>query len=195
MEEKYESLITGIIEEGYGLVDNFLPASFVSQIRTYLLAQKAQSKFKTAGIGQQASQHTTIRNDQILWIESDSGQALEAQYQQALMGFMHYLNRSCYTGLSSAEMHYAFYDVGSFYKMHVDRFKQDSRRQFSAIFYLNENWSDTDGGELLLQLPNGQEIKIAPKAGRFVCFRSHELPHAVLPANRPRLSITCWILK
>lgn len=195
MEEKYESLITGIIEQGYGLVDDFLPAPFVAQIRTYLLAQKAQSKFKTAGIGQQAAQHTTIRNDQILWIEPHSPETLEAQYQQALMGFLHYLNRSCYTGLRSAEMHYAFYDIGSFYKMHVDRFQHDSRRQFSAIFYLNENWRDTDGGELLLQLPNGQEVKIAPKAGRFVCFRSHELPHAVLPAKRARLSITAWMLK
>ncbi|WCL81739.1 2OG-Fe(II) oxygenase [Saprospira sp. CCB-QB6] len=195
MEEKYESLITGIIEQGYGLVDDFLPASFVADIRAYLLAQKAESKFRPAGIGQQATQHTTIRNDQILWIEPDSPQTLEAQYQEALMGFLHYLNRSCYTGLRTAEMHYAFYDTGSFYKMHVDRFQHDSRRQFSAIFYLNENWNDTDGGELLLQLANGREMKIAPQAGRLVCFRSHELPHAVLPAKRPRLSITSWMLK
>ncbi|MDQ2656958.1 MAG: 2OG-Fe(II) oxygenase, partial [Bacteroidota bacterium] len=40
----------------------------------------------------------------------------------------------------------------------------------------------------------GPPLDILPVLGRMVCFRSDQLEHEVLPATRPRLSLTGWLL-
>jgi SM-20-related protein len=62
-----------------------------------------------------------------------------------------------------------------------------------VICYLNENWTEDDGGQLRVYFPD-QSKDFFPIAGRLVCFRSDLLEHEVLPATRERLSLTGWIL-
>ena len=60
------------------------------------------------------------------------------------------------------------------------------------ISYLNSNWKDADGGELLIhQLDNNQ--KISPTQGKTVFFKSNELVHEVLVTQNTRMSITGWL--
>ena len=105
--------------------------------------------------------------------------------------FVQHLNRYYYTGIRSFEFHYARYDVGSFYKKHIDQFRTDSGRKFSMITYLNDDWRDHDGGELVLY--QQEEKKVIPQGGSTVIFKADELPHEVLPAKRVRRSITGWL--
>jgi SM-20-related protein len=44
-----------------------------------------------------------------------------------------------------------------------------------------------------MYLPDGA-LDILPQAGKLVCFRSDQIEHEVLPATRPRMSITGWML-
>jgi SM-20-related protein len=41
---------------------------------------------------------------------------------------------------------------------------------------------------------DNETLDVLPQAGRLVCFRSEQIEHEVLPATRPRFSITGWIL-
>ena len=62
--------------------------------------------------------------------------------------FVNHLNSTCYTGITGYEFHYALYEKGSFYKKHLDQFKNTASRQYSLIMYLNDDWQEADGGQL-----------------------------------------------
>jgi SM-20-related protein len=108
--------------------------------------------------------------------------------------FVIHLNGSCFTGITGYEFHYALYEEGSFYKKHIDQFRNNDSRQFTVIVYLNEDWQLADGGELCIyHLDHLQHI--SPANAKCVFFKSSELPHEVLVTNKPRLSITGWLKK
>ena len=112
--------------------------------------------------------------------------------QNQVDAFVSYLNRSCYTGITGYEFHFALFDKGSFYRKHLDQFQDNSSRQFSMITYLNENWQPEDGGELCIYDGDVTQ-KIAPTNRKTVFFKSNELVHEVLETNKPRLSVTGWL--
>ena len=103
-----------------------------------------------------------------------------------------YLNSTCYSGITGYEFHYTCYPIGSFYKKHFDQFKNNHSRQYSLIFYLNENWQAADGGELCIYQNNIAQ-QISPENGKSVFFKSNELEHEVLITHQQRLSITGWL--
>src|SRR5690606_676284 len=109
------------------------------------------------------------------------------------------VNRHLFTGLRSFEAHYAIYPAGTRYARHLDQFQGDRNRSISCVFYLNERWTDEDGGQLRLYLPSsggGAEnecvVQLLPVAGTLVCFRSDRVPHEVLPSLRERRSVAGW---
>ena len=126
------------------------------------------------------------------WLDRDSQDITELQFFALMDDFVQYLNETCYTGITDYEFHYTLYEAGSFYKRHLDQFKNDQSRQFSMIMYLNENWQEGDGGELCVY-HDAEEHKIAPTNGKCVFFKSSELQHEVLLTNKPRMSITGWL--
>lgn len=202
-ERLFESLIDGMLETGYGVVDSFLSPEEVVALRTRLQERQAAGLFREAGIGQMANRNgqvsveKAVRGDEILWLDADIATPEEVFFLERVNQFIGYVNRTCYLGLRDSELHYARYPTGTFYKRHLDRFRSDSRRRLSVICYLNDNWQPTDGGELAIYVPetDGAEktILIEPIGGRLVCFDSGLMEHEVLPATRDRLSITGWL--
>ena len=197
-ETLFESLIDGILETGYGVVDSFLAPGEVAILRNRLQQRQAAGQFREAGIGNgQAAIEKAVRGDEILWLEATTAAPEEAAFLERIDQFIGYVNRTCYLGLRDSELHYARYPVGTFYKRHLDQFRADSKRKLSVIYYLNDAWQPTDGGQLAVYLPqpNGPEqtMLIDPIGGRLVCFDSGLLEHEVLPATRERLSITGWL--
>ena len=86
-------------------------------------------------------------------------------------GFIQHLNRTCFTSISSYESHYAQYGKNTFYKRHLDQFKNENGRQFSVILYLNDEWKANDGGMLSMYPLNNPQVNIAPLGGRIVFFK------------------------
>jgi SM-20-related protein len=146
-----------------------------------------------AGIGNRENLQTIerIRNDHIYWLDPVLANVHETKFLNSIEDFVSHLNRTCYTGITSHEFQYAVYDIGSFFKKHIDQFQNDRSRQFSVVFYLSEKWDNDDGGELLIYTEQGV-TKIEPKPGRMVFFRS-DLPHEVLTSYHQRLSLTGWM--
>ena len=101
------------------------------------------------------------------------------------------LNRSFYLGLFDYESHFAKYEIGDFYKKHLDAFKGRSNRVFSTVCYLN---TPSKGGELLIYAENSNDViaRVSPKAGTLVVFESERFAHEVLAADDVRYSIAGW---
>jgi SM-20-related protein len=145
-------MIQQLMEQHYAVADDFIPREVMIQLNEILYHRLNNGLMKQAGIGQQKDfqRNMEIRRDLISWIDNDTENETERFLVNHIWDFVNYLNETCYTGLNAIECHYAYYDTGSFYKKHRDQFKSDSGRKYSLVTYLNQTWSDTDGGQLVL---------------------------------------------
>ena len=134
----------------------------------------------------------TVRSDEICWIndESEAGE----NWLNWASGLQQYVNRRLFLGLFSFESHFASYQKGDLYKRHLDAFKGQTNRVLSMVVYLNKEWSEEDGGELVLYQDEEDKtgINVLPTFGTVVVFLSEEFPHEVLPAQKERFSIAGW---
>jgi len=196
---KYEQIISDLGKQHYSISDQFFSAETVSLLRQSLLLKHEQERFKKAAIGNRVNEVIvkSIRGDQILWIDESLANRAEKLFFDHINDLVTYLNRTCYLGILHREFHYALYPKGTFYKRHLDTFKNDDRRKLSMVCYLNdENWQPENGGELVIYFDhNGNETSktIYPMPGRMVIFESQILEHEVKPVETERLSITGWL--
>ena len=151
-------------------------------------------QLKSAGTGESnnVSYDNLFRGDVIYWLDRKNDNEYENSFFDLMDSFVQYLNDNCFTGITSYEFHYTLYEKGSFYKKHIDQFRNNDSRKYSMIMYLNSNWAEDDGGELCIHHKKGLQ-NISPDCGKSVFFQSNELEHEVLVTNKPRMSITGWL--
>jgi SM-20-related protein len=190
----FDCLIDSFIDNKVGLADGFLTLPLAAGMKANLLALYAEKQLQSAGIGNDSVQNhdNLIRNDKIYWLDRSHDNGFEISFFTLMDSFVSHLNRTCYTGITGYEFHYTLYEKGSFYKKHLDQFRNDKSRAFSMIMYLNVDWETKDGGELCVYHTDSLQT-ISPQNGKCVFFKSSELPHEVLMTNVPRLSITGWL--
>ncbi len=190
----FESIITSYISDGVGQSLDFIPQDLAENLRKNLDQHYVNVELKQAGIGQNQNfqQDSNIRKDKIHWLEPETTNVSEQAFFKLIESWVAFLNQTCFTGISSYEFHYALYEEGSLYRRHLDQFANNDNRAFSMIIYLNENWKDGDGGELVIYKPNG-DMTISPNMQKMVFFNSSALEHEVLRTCVPRKSITGWL--
>jgi SM-20-related protein len=190
----FNNLIDSFVEDRVGISENFLNTTLAAQLKENLLALYANDAMHLAGIGNDAVQahDQLIRSDKIYWLDRAHNNAQENNFFDLMDRFVAFLNSTCYTGITGYEFHYALYEKGSFYKRHLDQFKQDRSRAYSMIIYLNTDWQESDGGQLCIYHADHIQT-IAPLNGKCAFFKSSELEHEVLVTHQPRLSITGWL--
>jgi SM-20-related protein len=156
-------------------------------------ALAAQGALRPARIGRGANERHAddIRGDSIAWLETPAD-GVERELVEHLEALRVELNRALMAGLVDFEGHFARYAAGTSYSRHIDRLAGSDVRVLSAVLYLNDEWSEEDGGHLRLHLRDGGSRDVAPIGGRLVVFRSEQFEHEVLPARRERLSFTGW---
>ena len=185
----YEKIASALTKQGYIVIDKALEPSLCEALFQDSLMQ--ENNFKKAGISNQKALDTTQRRDAILWLENTN--PIQNQFLSFSCELQDYLNRSLFLGLKYYEAHYAIYKEGDFYKKHFDSFKNSKNRVVTTVYYLNENWNEDDGGELLVYDKNDTLLEtVLPKANRLVVFLSEEFPHEVKPAKKQRHSIAGW---
>ena len=194
MEDCFETLISSYLDSKVDIVEHFVSEELAQHLVKRLFELKEQNLLKAAGIGNAAklTQNSAIRSDAIYWLDRANNNEYENAFLDQVDAFVAYLNRSCYTGITGYEFHFALFDKGSFYRKHLDQFQDNSSRQFSMITYLNENWQPENGGELCIY-DGDLAQKVAPTNRKTVFFKSNELVHEVLETNKPRLSVTGWL--
>ncbi len=192
-ESLFERIATDLESQGYSICPAALPEHLQHLLYHHQQSMDAE-QFRQAGIGRGKAylKNEFVRSNEICWIsgESEAGEQWLAWTRE----LQTYLNRRLYLGLFSFESHFAHYHPGDFYKRHYDAFRGESIRRLSLVTYLNPQWANDDGGELVLYRdePDQEGIHVVPLMGTLVIFLSEEFPHEVLPANRDRLSIAGW---
>lgn len=81
---------------------------------------------------------------------------------------------------------------GGAFPCHYDNAGRPSRRSITCLVYLNPDWEEGHGGELVLHPFLQPKVVISPLMGRAVFFRSDLLLHSVRPAAAERFCFTIW---
>lgn len=194
MKAKFEELIAGFITHKVGISNLFLTGQLAALLQAHITQLNSQTQLKDAGIGNDTIQNHNkiIRSDKIHWLDKKNKQEEELRFLDYVEDFIDYLNKTCYTGINDYEFHYALYNTGASYHKHKDQFKTNSNRKYTCISYLNNDWLETDGGQLWIHHEDHIQ-KILPTNRKAVFFESHILPHEVTIAQRPRMSVTGWL--
>lgn len=182
--------------QGWCAIEQALPDCLTQAlIQAQDMIDKAD--FKPAGIGrnQESQMQKSVRGDAIYWLQDSNNSPAQSAWLRVMETLKLSLNRQLFLGLFSYESHFAHYQKGDFYKKHLDAFRGKSNRVLSSVFYLNNVWDSTNGGELVIydEHEDTREIaRIKPKAGTLVIFLSEAFAHEVLPAQQERISIAGW---
>ncbi|MBV2134146.1 2OG-Fe(II) oxygenase [Pseudomonas sp. MAP12] len=188
-----DDILDDLASQGWSVQSLALPAELTAALATECRRRYAAGALTRAAIGRAGGQtlDESIRGDHIQWLAAGETATTDA-YLGMLDSLRERLNRELFLGLEDYECHFALYPPGSFYRRHLDRFRDDDRRTVTTVFYLNEDWRPEHGGALRIELADGREHDVPPAAGTLVVFMSGDFPHEVLPASRERLSLTGW---
>ena len=188
-------LVDALVEQGWYVGEAFIPAELCAALHHEIGAMAEHEALEAAGIGrgQEHALRRDIRGDAIRWLDRES--QARRQYLDAMGELQQELNRALFLGLFEYEAHFAHYPPGAFYKRHVDSFRGRANRVVSTVGYLNPDWPEDGGGEMVIFAADDPEREVArvrPAAGTFACFLSDRVPHEVLPTRLPRSSIAGW---
>ncbi len=186
----YSKITDALVNDGVIVIKN----AFNPKLSTALLdSAKNEQDFHRAGISGASNLHLnkSRRKDKIHWLDESS--LSQKEFLSFANGLKEYLNRELYLGLSYYESHFAIYDKGDFYENHLDCFKNFKNRVVTTVYYLNDDWGEDDGGELIVYDEDSNFLeKVIPEANTLVVFMSEKFPHEVLPAKKRRYSIAGW---
>lgn len=187
------AIIEALANQGWVVVPDFLNTEQSLQLREQALSRYSAGEFKQASIGQGNTKtiQTEIRRDAVLWLD-DHENGIAGEFLAWLAGLRTELNQELFLSLVEAELHFALYPEGGFYRKHIDNFRGSSARLVTVILYLNPDWQPEQGGQLRLYLDD-KVLEVAPEAGTLVLFLSERFEHEVLPTEQERLSLTGWL--
>jgi len=189
-ENLYSKITDALVNDGYIVITDALDAQLPTELYNFA---KTEQDFKRAGISGASDLHldSNRRRDKIHWLDDSTKE--QRDFLAFGDGLKEHLNRELYLGLSYYESHFAIYNEGDFYETHLDCFKNSKNRVVTTVYYLNDDWGEDDGGELVVYDENNNFLaKIAPDANTLIVFMSEKFPHEVLPAKRKRYSIAGW---
>jgi SM-20-related protein len=178
--------------DGWCVLTGLLAPARTLALAAECAALHAARRLASARVGA-AHTATELRGDHTQWLDPAAPSPPQRAFIARIDALRLALNRQLMLGLVECESHYAVYPPGARYARHLDRLRDDDARVLSAVFYLNENWQEADGGALRLYLGDGTHRDILPHAGTLLLFLSARFEHEVLPATRDRLSIACWM--
>jgi len=219
-----ETDLRHLASKGYIIKPNFLSPLFVRRLRDDIDLLRAKGLFKAAKIGQDATNtlNTRIRVAETCFIGesklNDEPSNTRNQLFQILENLRSLLSANnllkCSVDKAAptldprlSEFLYAYYSKGGFYRRHLDSVPNSASflRAYSILVYLNENWSESDGGCLRMHFDTGREflpsneepnyIDVKPEAGTLVLFDSQKIPHEVLDTSSKRSVVVGWYNK
>jgi len=187
------ALLTDLAQRGWSEQRSFLPDAWVASLRDEAERQWEAGEYHRAGVGS-GDEHrvaSEVRGDSVRWLDPRTARPTQRAYLDLLELLRVEVNRNLFLGLFEVEAHASRYPPGAHYDRHLDRFVGSDARVLTCVLYLNDAWQPDDGGELSLETPAG-ELRVLPRAGTLASFVTEGMWHAVLPATRPRQSITTW---
>lgn len=167
----------------------------VKELNTVFTDIKNKNLFKEAQVTHDIKADSLMitpkqRTDLTYWLEPELLQTL--QINILLNNLQSHLKNYFRVSLTHFETHLAEYLPGDYYKKHYDQTQQNNKRLFSFVIYLNDDWNEDFGGQLVGYDNHNVEIfKVIPEFGKMILFRS-DIAHEVLTAHQARRSMTGW---
>lgn len=180
-----DATLDALTQQGWAVLDDVFSSEALAALQEESGFVDYRAAALTAGI-----QIKDIRGDRIRWISQDFFAGF--YYLGSINTLAALLNRYLFAGIRHSEAHYACYPIGFGYQWHSDNPAGRDERVISAVFYLNDDWTDADGGALEVVDNHGVHHEVKPVANRLVIFDSN-LQHQVQTAHRQRYSIATWM--
>ncbi|MGF1643449.1 MAG: 2OG-Fe(II) oxygenase [Thiotrichales bacterium] len=185
----YDDLADAIARDGYAVRTTVLSETLTLALLADALALETDA-FTVAGVGRDRLLDHRIRLDRIHWLNHD--RPAPTAYLAWAEGLRLALNQRLFLGLFDYESHYACYPVGAYYARHRDAFAGNNSRVLTTVLYLNTNWQDNDGGQLVLYDDDAEIARVSPTLGTLAVFLSERFPHEVIATRRRRYSVAGW---
>lgn len=182
---RLDAMLDDFLNTGVMVIDDCFGDDAVRALQT----ESGYIEYKDAKLTH-GEREVSIRGDRIRWI--DESCPFGMAYLGAIDELSRYFNQTLYTGIRSSEAHYACYPSGFGYQWHTDNPKGRDERVISAVFYLNDNWGEADGGQITVVNQQDNTVQLLPKLNRLVIFDSNLL-HQVAITQRTRFSIATWM--
>jgi len=201
------SVVVDLNNYGVCVLDGFLQKSPIPELaeslRAKVVSLHAEGRL-AAGQVRDGNVKTVIRSDLIAWMSgAEPGAEAVKEFMNCLDVIVYRANRhanggrfSKYNLRNRSRMMVACYPgQNTHYKMHIDNASGDGRA-LTAIYYLNKDWKNEDGGQLMIHSQMAKRaIGIVPSFDRLLFFWADSTnPHEVKPARAMRYAITCWYL-
>lgn len=200
LEDRFSQIAYALSSPGFLYLKEALEPEFIDQLTAFLHEKESANDLHRAGVGKNAALAilSEIRSDSIYWVDKDSHSTAVKAWIQLMEEMNTYLRRSLFLPVDTYEGHLAKYPAGGYYKPHIDQHKNTPQRQITIIAYLNQDWTNEDGGQLRLYSDvdlgiHGPYIDYLPSFGSMIIFRSADFWHEVLTSTRPRCSLTGWL--
>ena len=189
---EFDATTSALAADGWCVVENLMTDAQTLALASECTTRHTARLLKPAATGIDRAL-TLLRGDSTRWFESGNLSAPQQAFVDRIDELRIELSRRLLLGLVDSESQYAVYPCGAGYARHLDQLRLSDARVVSAVFYLNADWLDVEGGALRLFLADASHRDIYPRAGRLVLFLSAQFEHEVLPATRQRMSIACWM--
>lgn len=193
-------------EQKFLILDRFFDHDFAKIFKQHLqqIFQYDPTWFRQAGISRHQEHHLNlnVRDDRMTWLDEDliekcktHGLYAEADslrdFDQAVQAIKQILNEQLWLSLKSYEIQLAVYQpLSQGYQAHLDSFKGRQNRMVSCVWYLNEDWTEMDGGALFLP---EYELEVLPIFNRLILFQSEDVLHGVRPNHQKgRWAVALW---
>lgn len=201
-------LLTQIHEQHYAVIDDFLPQEFADQLltdaeRLYSDGHFLQHYFQFGG--------SLLKKPNVFELDLSDPRKLDAYELGIWKDVVHNVgptlvqqldeidqerpksssSLSLQTNLPPAIKLQLNTGGGSF-PWHYDNPGPPNQRILTCVVYLNPNWKEGDGGEIVLSPFLSKSIVIPPLHGRAVFFYSDRILHRVLPSKTRRVCFTMW---
>ena len=196
-------LVEALATHGYAVANRYLLPGLCDALRQEAEALAFDTAAIDAGVGRGSRYvaDVAIRRARIRWL--DGSTPAQNAFLAEAERLRSEINRLLFLGLVEFEAQFALTPVDGFYARHFDSFQGKRNRMVSLVAYLNEHWTEADGGQLRLWPPapssvpplSGAErptVDITPAAGTLVLMLAEDVPHEVLRCHKPRCSIAGW---
>ncbi|KAE9030820.1 hypothetical protein PR003_g10026 [Phytophthora rubi] len=211
------ALVNGLLRDGYYVVQDAFPFAYLRQLRdemellrksgqlypnsTHILINDAAGSSGSGIASQSTTKTLLLEKHDILETEL----ALDAVRDQTSVPFLRdFFEQQVMFGPLNAALpdwlglaghmvkvqHNA--GRGACFPMHFDTYGDDGKC-VTAVLYLNEDWEEADGGEIVLYPFPKSRVVVQPRFGELVLFSSQQMLHRVLPSTKPRYALTTWM--
>ena len=194
-----DETISTLIEHGYAIVDNALPAALCRKLKAEMQSLEDNNQMWNShsyGADEQGSPHKHINETQLDFkeVRKYAPTFARMEHDPSLIDRLRGV-----PGLERLASQHVRIQInaghGGCYTMHTDSGtaadKAGQTLCLTALIYLNDGWQEGDGGELrVFPFPYKAEI-IPPVQGRLVLFEPR-MVHDVLPNYRKRYCFTLW---